>query len=75
MATSDVRVSTELELVVPDHPRGRPALWPWALGAVSYRLGKAWDLAAGVEASSGPAQKATLAGLTRLSFAFDRLER
>ena len=70
-----VRVSTELELVAPDHPRGRPALWPWALGAVSYRIGKAWDLAAGVEASSGPEQKATLAGLTRLSFAFDRLER
>ena len=70
-----MRVSTELELVVPDHPNGRSWLWPWALGAVSYRFGKAWDVAAGLEASSGPEQKATLAGLGRLSFAFDRLER
>ena len=70
-----VRASTELELVVPDHPRGRPWLWPWALGSLSYRIGRAWDVAAGVEASSGPEQSAVLAGLARLSFAFDRLER
>lgn len=69
-----VRVSTELELVVPDHPGTRPRLWPWALAAVSYKIGKAWDVAAGVEASSGPEDRSTLAGLARLSFAFDRLD-
>ena len=73
--TPRVRVSTELELVVPDRPRGRPWLWPWALGAVAYRLGKAWDVAAGIEASSGPEQRATLAALTRVSFTFDREAR
>ncbi|MDB4935089.1 MAG: hypothetical protein JWP87_2061 [Labilithrix sp.] len=68
-----VRLSTELELVVPDRPRGRPWLWPWALGAISYRFSSAWDVAAGVEASSGPTERATLAGLARLSCAFDRV--
>jgi hypothetical protein len=67
-----VRLATELELVVPDHPRGRPMVWPWALGAISYRITNAWDVAAGVEASSGAEQRGTLAGLARLSFAFDR---
>ncbi len=70
-----VRVATELELVVPDHPGDRPWLWPWALGAVSYRIGTAWDVAAGVEASSGPTETGTLAGLARLSYAFDRTDR
>jgi hypothetical protein len=70
-----VRLSTELELVVPDRPRGRPWLWPWALGAISYRINRAWDVAAGVEASSGPTEQGTLAGLARLSCVFDRRER
>jgi len=70
--SSRVRAATELELVVPDRPRGAPWLWPWALGSVSYRFSPAWDVAAGVEASSGPLQRGTLAGLARLSFVFDR---
>lgn len=70
--SSRVRLATELELVVPDRPRGRPSVWPWALGAISYRFASAWDVAAGVEASSGPTERGTLAGLARLSFAFDR---
>jgi hypothetical protein len=70
-----LRVATELELVVPDRPRGRPWLWPWALVAASYRLGRAWDVAAGLETSSGPTDGAVLAGLVRASFAFDRSER
>ena len=70
-----VRVSTEIELVVPDRPRGRPWLWPWALGSVSYRFGRAWDLAAGLEASTGPEQRGALTALSRLSYAFDRADR
>lgn len=69
--SSNVRVATELELVVPDAPRGRPAVWPWALGAISYRFARAWDVAAGIEASSGPADRGLVAGLARLSYVFD----
>lgn len=70
-----LRVATEVELVLPDRPRGRPWLWPWALGAVSYRLGRGWDMAAGVEASSGPDDRGAVYGLARVSYAFDASER
>lgn len=66
-----VRVATELELVVPDAPGGRPPVWPWALGAVSYRFARSWDMAAGVEASTGPVDRGVVAGLARLSYFFD----
>jgi hypothetical protein len=69
-----LRVASELELVVPDRPRGRPSVWPWALGAVSYRIGSAWDVAAGVEASSGPTDSGAVYGLARASYTFDRSE-
>lgn len=69
--SSRVRLATELELVAPDHPRGRPSLWPWALGAVSYRIVRAWDVAAGVEASSGPEDRGVLVALARATYVFD----
>ena len=31
------RYSSELEIVVPDHPDGRGAAWPWGLSALSWR--------------------------------------
>jgi hypothetical protein len=46
-------LSTELELVRPDQPRGRGALWPWVLGAISWD-GGAWQAAFAVEASASP---------------------
>jgi hypothetical protein len=46
-------ISTELELVRPDEPRGRGALWPWALGAISWDRG-AWQAAVAIEASASP---------------------
>lgn len=73
--SSRMRASTELELVVPDRPRGRPSLWPWALGALSYRIGAAWDVAGGIEASSGPEDRGVLVALARASFVFDRRDR
>ncbi len=64
-----LRVATELELVRPDDPRGRGALWPWVLGAVGYRPNPAWDVAVGVEASSGPTTRVETLALARLSYA------
>jgi hypothetical protein len=45
--------SAELELVRPDRDRGRGALWPWGLLAMSWaRAG--WQAAVAVEASASP---------------------
>lgn len=66
------RVAAELELVRPDEPRGRGALWPWVLGAVGFRPSAAWDVALGVEASSGPTYRTETHALARASYAFER---
>ncbi len=67
-----LRASTELELVVPDDPRGRGAVWPWGLGAISWRSQSGWETAAAVEASSGPENRSEVHVLARLSYAFER---
>jgi hypothetical protein len=46
-------VTTELELVRPDHDRGRGTLWPWALAALGWDDGT-WQAALAVEASASP---------------------
>lgn len=69
---SRLRAATELELVVPDDPRGRGAVWPWGLGALSWRSDGGWETAAAVEASSGPENRSEVHVLARLSYAFDR---
>lgn len=66
-----VHVATEIELVVPDEPRGRGVVWPWALGAIGWRPKNGWETAAAVEASSGPENKAEIHVLARLSYAFE----
>lgn len=73
--TSRARLSSEIELVAPDRPRGAPAVWPWVLGALTYRVADAWDAAAGIETSAGPTDKAAVYGLARLSYVFDRTRR
>jgi hypothetical protein len=73
--SSKLRAATEIELVVPDRPRGRGAVWPWALGALAYRPAQGWDVAAGVEASSGPEYRAELHGIARVTYAFERSTR
>jgi hypothetical protein len=70
-----LRVATELELVRPDEARGRGELWPWALGAVSWRSANGWETAAGVEGSSGPENRAEVHVLARLSYVWDRSAR
>jgi hypothetical protein len=51
-----LRASSEIEVVLPDHPNGRGIAWPWGLLALSWRSEKHWEVAAAVEASSTPTQ-------------------
>jgi hypothetical protein len=73
--TAKLRAATEIELVVPDRPRGRGAIWPWALGALAYRPAEGWDVAAGIEASSGPEYRSALHGIARVTYSFERSAR
>ncbi len=67
-----LRLATEIELVRPDDPRGRGSLWPWALGAISWRSEDGWEIATALEGSSGPEHRESLHALARVSYAFDR---
>jgi hypothetical protein len=66
------RAGAEVELVIPDDPRGRGELWPWALGSLGWRSGTGWEAAAGVEAASGPENRSEVHALARLSYSFER---
>ena len=61
------RYATELELVLPDAPRGRGFAWPWALAALSWRSGTGWEVAGATEASSSPEHRYELNALLRVS--------
>ena len=63
------RVASEIELVRPDDPRGRGALWPWALGAVAWSSPSGWEIATGVEGSAGPENRQALHALARVTYA------
>jgi len=58
--------AAEVELVVPDR-MDRGAIWPWALGAVTYRPAPGWELAAAIEASASPEVVWRVDGLARLT--------
>lgn len=60
--------STEIELVVPDDPRGRGTAWPWGLVALRWMPAPAWEVAGAVEAASTPRNASALNGLLRLSY-------
>jgi hypothetical protein len=60
------RFSTEVEVVVPDHPDGRGVAWPWGLLAVAYRRAS-WEAAVAMEASSTPEHLYEANALARLS--------
>ena len=60
-----LRVATELELVRPDEPGTRSALWPWGLVALSWR-----GLAGAVEAAGGP-DRPWIAAIARFSYVFE----
>jgi hypothetical protein len=62
--------STELELVAPDDPRGRGAVWPWGLVALRWAPIAHWEVAGAVEAASTPTSKREINALARLSWAW-----
>jgi hypothetical protein len=65
-----VRASTELELVAPDDPRGRGALWPWGLVALRWIPVEHWEVAGAVEAASTPTANHEVNALARLSWSW-----
>jgi hypothetical protein len=65
--TPRLRWSTELELVMPDDPRGRGTVWPWALVAMRYVPWNRWEIAGAVESASTPRNAFELNALVRLS--------
>lgn len=60
--------STELELVVPDHPGSRGRLWPWGLVAMRFLPVEKWELAGAVEAGASPTALYAVSGLFRVSY-------
>jgi hypothetical protein len=70
-----LRYSTELEIVVPDHPDGRGAAWPWGLAALTWRASGGWEIAGALEASSTPLHRYEADALVRLSLAFGGASR
>ncbi len=58
-------VSSEVELVIPDQPGARAAIWPWALAALGW-TGGPWDVALALEASVAPDQRGRLDALCRV---------
>jgi hypothetical protein len=65
------RYSSEIEIVVPDHPGGRGAAWPWGLSALSWRSRDGWEVAGALEASSTPQRRYEADALVHLSCALD----
>jgi hypothetical protein len=67
-----LRAGGELELVGPDHPRGRGAIWPWALGSLAWTSPGGWEIAGAVEAGASPELREAVHALARLSYTFER---
>ncbi len=61
----ELTASSELELVIPDHARGRGAVWPWALAALGWDRGD-WHSAFALEASASPEDRRRLDALFEL---------
>src|SRR5580658_816878 len=66
-----IRYSSELEIVVSDHPDGRGVAWPWGLSSLSWRSHDGWEVAAAVEASSSPLRRYETDALLRVSRALE----
>jgi hypothetical protein len=64
--------SSEVEIAIPDDPRGRGVAWPWGLLSLGYQPNDYFSVAAAVEASSSPAYQTNVGGLLRFSGAWSR---
>jgi len=62
-----LRLSTELEIAVPDVPAGRGSVWPWGILALAWRSGTGWEAATAVEAASTPVHSFETNALLRVS--------
>jgi hypothetical protein len=65
------RYSSEIEIVVSDHPDGRGVAWPWGLSSLAWRSPDGWEVAAAIEASSSPLHRYEADGLLRVSRALE----
>jgi hypothetical protein len=63
--------SSELELVVPDQPRGRGRVWPWGRLSLGWTPAEAWEMAAAVEASASPQNVRRTDALLRVTRHFE----
>jgi hypothetical protein len=66
--TNKLRWSTELELVLPDDPRGRGPAWPWGIVALRWLPAERWELAGAVESASTPKNAFELNAIMRLTW-------
>jgi hypothetical protein len=68
--TRSFGASTELEVAMPDDPRERGVVWPWALISLRYRLAEVWEVAGAAEAGASPMATSFVSGILRLSRTF-----
>lgn len=66
-----IYATTELELVVPDEPRGRGKVWPWGRVALTWTPFERWEAAAAFQASASPQYARRFDGRFRLSYAWE----
>ena len=66
--TRHFSASTELEVVLPDDPRGRGKVWPWGLVALRWSPVPSWQVAGAVEAASTPTSTQSVNALLRVSY-------
>jgi hypothetical protein len=65
------RLSSEIEVAVPDCPNGRGSAWPWGLLALGWRSKMGWEVAGAVEAASTPEYRYEANALARISKALE----
>lgn len=58
-------VSSEVELVVPDHDRGLGRVWPWVLASINRNWGP-WHAAIAIEAQASPEDRHRIDTLAQL---------
>jgi hypothetical protein len=60
--------STELEIAVPDDPRGRGMVWPWGLVALRFMPAPRWEMAGALEAGASPTAVSEVSAIFRVAY-------